>query len=242
MYSKPSLLRYQPSLLEDLYRKSISNRLIPGNTRMQPITTIIPLVQLLRVRLIRNHTHNINREIIVPTLQNPLIHPLPRLLPFNTLIPITRKRRNCTADSRVTSRLRISSDLLERCDEAVADRCLRSSRVGITADVVDAFEDHDPFYAGLLDGIALVPCQEGRAETAAEDCVAAGGLVADGDVGVVCRLETGEYEVGPAAVVLDGKWFAGLSSAYRLFLLSSEPLPSVMLSPRTIREPVVVGT
>jgi len=167
MYSKPSLLRYQPSLLEDLNRERISNRLIPGNTRMQPITTIIPLVQLLWVRLIRNHIRNINREIIVPTLQDPLIHPLPRLLPLNTSIPITRKGRNRTTNSRVASCLRISSDLLERGNEAVADRGLRGSRVGITADVVDTFEDHDPFHAGLLDGIALVPGEEGWAETAA---------------------------------------------------------------------------
>lgn len=204
-YPTLSALSHQRLLLEDLNRKGISNRLIPGNTRMQPITTIVLLIQPLRIRLIRNHTRNVNREIIVRTLQNPLIHPLPRLLPLNTLIPITRKRRNRTTNSRVTSLLSISSNLLERSDEAVADRGLRSSGVGVTTDVVDAFEDHDPFHAGLLDGIALVPGQKGWAETAAENCVAAGGLIADGDVGVVCRLETGEYEVGPAAVVLDGK-------------------------------------
>ena len=157
MYPRLSLLRYQPSFLEDLNGKRISNRLIPRNTGMQPITTIIPLVQLHRIRHIRTHTRTINRLILVPPLQDPHVLPPPRLLPLNTRIPITRKRRDRTTDRRVPGLLRISSNLLERGDEAVADRSLRSSCVGITADIVDAFENHDPFYAGLLDGIALVP-------------------------------------------------------------------------------------
>jgi hypothetical protein len=50
----------------------------------------------------------------------------------------------------------------------------------------------------LVNGVALVAGEERRAKTAAKDGVAACGLVVDGDGGVICGLEAGEEEVGPA--------------------------------------------
>jgi hypothetical protein len=67
-----------------------------------------------------------------------------------------------------------------------------------TSNVVDALKNHEVFYTGLVNGVALVAGEERRAKTAAEDGVAACSLVVDGNGGVVCGLEAGKEEVGPA--------------------------------------------
>ena len=133
-------------------------------------------------------------------LHNPSIHPHPRLLPRRIRVALSAPPKRCyrRAVYLEPGLLAVRGDLLVSVDEAVADAGL-GARVGAAAaDVVDAFEDEDVFDPGLGYGVALVAGEEGGAQAAGEDGVAACCLVVYGDVGDSGFLHAGEEEVGPA--------------------------------------------
>jgi hypothetical protein len=191
-------------LPEYLHRKLIRHSLIPCHTRMEPVSRIILLIQHLRIPALRQYRCHIHTVIINRTLHNPLIHPLPCLLPLRTCITVSPKRHDRPANGNVPQLLRVTSDLGICGDEPVPDAGLRRSAVRAGPDVVYAFEDHDIFRTRLLECVARVARQEGWAQAARQHGVATCGLVGDGEVGDVdgWGLEAREEEVWPAIVVL----------------------------------------
>lgn len=195
----PHGLRLGGLSAEDINRERIRNRLISCDIGVQSIATVILRIQLLWVTLTRQHTRQVHRMIKCPTRQYPLVHPFPCLLPFRSGITVPTEWHDGTTNRYIPRLLCISRNLRKGFDELVANGRLCACIVGAAADVVDTFEDHDPFGPRLVDCIALVTCEEGGTEAAGQHGIAAGGLVAHGDIGVVVGLQACENEIGPAA-------------------------------------------
>lgn len=136
---------------------------------MQIIAPVKLAINLPRRTLTLNRLRKIHHVIKRLTFQNPLIHSLPRNLPVPiTILLLTgagrAKRRDGPADRKVTRLLCVGDDLRKRFDQVVADGLLGAGVGCAAADVVDADEDHDPFCADLVDGVALVAGEERGAQ------------------------------------------------------------------------------
>lgn len=164
---------------------------------------IIAIKLRLQLIPIANKPRKIHDVIKRPALQNPLIHPRPCPLPLRIRVrlPVPRERRDRRPDGSQPGLFAVGYDLLVRGDKPVADALL-GARVGTTAaDIVYAFEDENAGDALLGEGVAGVADQECGAEAAAEDCVAAGCLVCDGEVCDPLFLQACKEEVRPAGVI-----------------------------------------
>lgn len=165
---------------------------------MQPISRIKLRLEPTPITRIPGHGIKVHHNIIRPALTNPLINPLPRLLPITARIP--GSKRGDGRPKRLESRLlRITRNLRKRRDQLIPRLLLGAGIGGSGADVINAFEDHDIFRARTLERVAGIPGDEGGSETVVEDPVPAGGLVVHRDV-EAGGAEAGDQKVRPAVV------------------------------------------
>jgi hypothetical protein len=156
----PTVLPIKLLSFEDINRKPIRYRLISRNIWMQPITTIILLVQHFWVTLVCQEPCQIHSMIKCPTFQDPLIDLFPRLLSLSPTIPIIPKWHNRAANRRVPRLFRIAHNLRKRCYEIVSNRSLRARAIRPAANIIDPLEDHEILDTRLIDCVALIPCQQ----------------------------------------------------------------------------------
>lgn len=119
------------------------------------IAAIKLCLQMVPVANKRSKVHDMIKRSV---LENPLVDPLPSLLPrrVRVRLPATRKRRDRRTDGHQARFLTVGDNLLVRADQAVAEPLLGRGVRRAGPDVVYAFEDEDVLHPLLGEGVAAV--------------------------------------------------------------------------------------
>ena len=184
--NKPRHARREP--VKDTQIKGIGNQMIPSLVRMQVIPTLQRIRQLTRHALVSQLRVEVKHHVKRAGIADEVIDFLARLLAQWGCIRLQRdvvvrrgERCNGCCKQRNAEIVDPRGYLLICGDQAVVRVRLICGCVGCDADVVDAFEDHGVFDAGLGEDVAVDAGQDVGTEAVVEDSIPAGGLVDHGD-------------------------------------------------------------